>query len=141
MAHLIEGNIFRDKRGLLKYNNEFDLSEIKRLYIIQNDNKNIIRGWQGHKIEQRWFTSILGIFKINLIQIDNWEKPSQSLIYKSYILDSKKLCVLHVPPGFVSSIQSLTIPSKLLVFADYRLNEINDNYRYDINYFKSLDLQ
>ena len=141
MAHLIEGNIFRDKRGLLKYNNEFDLSEIKRLYIIQNDNKNIIRGWQGHKIEQRWFTSILGIFKINLIQIDNWEKPSQSLIYKSYILDSEKLCVLHVPPGFVSSIQSLTIPSKLLVFADYRLNEINDNYRYDINYFKSLDLQ
>ena len=73
-ANLIQGNISRDQRGVLKYNNDFDLTEIKRLYIIQNDSKNIIRGWQGHKIEQRWFTSLSGIFKINLIEIDNWEK-------------------------------------------------------------------
>ena len=52
MANLIQGNISIDQRGVLKYNNDFDLTEIKRLYIIQNDSKNIIRGWQGHKIEQ-----------------------------------------------------------------------------------------
>lgn len=141
MANLIQGNISRDQRGVLKYNNDFDLTEIKRLYIIQNDSKNIIRGWQGHKIEQRWFTSISGIFKINLIEIDNWEKPSKSLIQRTYILDSKQLTTLHVPAGFVSSIQSLTISAKLLVFADHRHNEINDDYRYEINYFKSVDLQ
>ena len=139
MANLIQGNISRDQRGFA-HNNDFDLTEIKRLYIIQNDS-NIIRGWQGHKIEQRWFTSISGIFKINLIEIDNWEKPSKSLIQRTYILDSKQLTTLHVPAGFVSSIQSLTISAKLLVFSDHRHNEINDDYRYEINYFKSVDLQ
>jgi len=44
--------------------------------------------------------------------------------------------VLHVPPGYVSSIQSQEKSSKLLVMSDYLLGEIQDEYRYDITYFK-----
>lgn len=133
---LINGNCHCDQRGTLLYNNDFDASLIKRIYIIENQNPKFIRGWQGHQIEQRWFSVIRGKFKIQLIKIDNWEKPSINLEVFTFLIDSEKLNVLHVPKGYVSSIQSLELNSKLLVMADYLLGEIKDEYRYDIDYFK-----
>lgn len=133
---LINGNCHSDQRGTLLYNNDFDASLIKRIYIIENDSPLFIRGWQGHQIEQRWFSVVSGKFKIQLIKIDNWEKPSMNLEVFTYLIDSEKLNVLYVPKGFVSSIQSLELNSKLLVMADYLLSEIKDEYRYDIDYFK-----
>mgnify|MGYP003575426084 CR=1 FL=1 len=133
---LINGNYHSDQRGTLLYNNDFDASLIKRIYIIENESPEFVRGWQGHQIEQRWFSVVSGKFKIQLIKIDNWENPSQNLEVFSYLIDSEKLNILHVPKGYVSSIQSLELNSKLLVMADYLLGEIKDEYRYDIDYFK-----
>jgi len=42
---LIKGELFEDARGKLVFNNNFDLSLIKRKYIIENSSKYIIRGW------------------------------------------------------------------------------------------------
>lgn len=133
---LIIGNCYSDQRGTLSYNNDFDASLIKRIYIIENERLQFIRGWQGHQIEQRWFSAINGKFKIQLIKIDNWEKPSMDLEVFTFLIDAKKLDVLHIPKGYVSSIQSLEDDSKLLVMADYLLGDIKDEYRYDIDYFK-----
>lgn len=133
---LINGNCHSDQRGTLLYNNDFDASLIKRIYIIENDSTQFIRGWQGHQIEQRWFQVVSGKFKIQLIKIDNWETPYVNLEVRTYLVDSEKLNVLHVPKGYVSSIQSLELNSKLLVMADYLLGEMKDEYRFDIDYFK-----
>lgn len=133
---LISGNRHSDQRGILLYNNNFDASLIKRIYIIENEKIEFIRGWQGHQIEQRWFSAVTGRFKIQLIKIDNWEKPSKDLGAFTYLIDSEELNVLHVPNGYISSIQSLELNSKLLVMADYLLGETKDEYRFDIKYFK-----
>jgi dTDP-4-dehydrorhamnose 3,5-epimerase-like enzyme len=133
---LISGNCHADQRGFLFYNNEFDASKVKRIYILENINIDFIRGWQGHQIEQRWFSAITGKFKIELIQVDNWEKPSKKLEVNTFIISSDTLDVIHVPQGYISSIQSLESNSKLLVMADYLLGETQDEYRYDIDYFK-----
>ncbi len=66
-----------DARGILSYNNDFDLTPVKRMYVIENQDTQVVRAWQGHKKEQRWFTAVKGSFKIELIAIDNWEKPSK----------------------------------------------------------------
>ena len=44
--------------------------------------------------------------------------------------------VLYVPPGFVSSIRSKEPDSKLLVMSNYAIEEINDEYRFENDYFK-----
>ena len=134
---IITGNSHSDTRGTLFYNNDFDASAIKRMYVIDNATTEIVRAWQGHKIEQRWFSAINGSFKIGLIKIDNWENPAKNLKKLIYIINSDTLEVLHVPKGYVSSIQAMEVGSKLLVMADYLLGEINDEYRYDANYFKN----
>ncbi|MNQ47698.1 hypothetical protein D3C85_615520 [compost metagenome] len=137
IPEIITGNIHSDQRGTLSYNNDFNASVIKRVYIIENINTDFIRAWQGHKIEQRWFSAINGSFKIQLIKIDDWEKPSRDIKPFTFILSSGKLDVLHIPEGYVSSIQSLEPDSKLLVMANYLLGETKDEFRYDADYFEN----
>ena len=131
---IITGNSHTDDRGTLCFNNDFDASAIKRIYIIEN-NGDIIRAWQGHKIEQRWFSAIKGSFKIQLIKIDHWDQPSKNLEKHTFTVNAEKLDVLHAPQGYVSWIQSLEEGSKLLVMAGHLLGEIQDEYRFDVEYF------
>lgn len=133
---LISGGRHKDHRGVIRYNNAYDATLVKRIYIIENAAINFERRWQGHRIEQRWFTTISGIFIIRLIKIDNWESPSKELDKITFEISDENADVLHVPAGYVSSIQGLTNKSKLLVMADYRLNEINDEYKFSPDYFK-----
>lgn len=133
---IINGGSHSDTRGTVRFNNSFDATAIKRIYLIENSETTFVRGWQGHRIEQRWFSVLHGSFKIELIAIDDWEKPSKELEWFNFIVDAETLDVLHVPSGYVSSIQSLETGSKLLVMADYLLGDIQDEYRFDIDYFK-----
>lgn len=132
---IIMGSSHTDSRGTLFYNNHFNASVVKRIYLIENQTTDFIRAWQGHRIEQRWFAAIKGSFRIQLIEIDNWDNPSDKLEIFTFIIDSDKLDVLHIPPGYISSIQSLERGSKLIVMADYFLGEIEDEYRYVADYF------
>jgi len=134
---IIKGDKHTDHRGSLYVNNAFDTSQIKRMYIIENANTASIRAWQGHRIEQRWFAAIAGTFKIQLIQIDDWEKPSKNLRAEPFILQSSHLNILSVPAGYVSSIQSLEEDSRLLVMADTFWKEMNDEFRYPAGYFNT----
>ena len=133
---IIRGGSNTDSRGTLLYNNNFDASGIKRIYVIENKETTFVRGWQGHRIEQRWFSVLQGSFRIELIAIDDWDNPSKDVERFSFIVDAETLNVLHVPSGYVSSIQSLEEGAKLLVMADYLLGEIQDEYRFAIDYFK-----
>lgn len=133
---LLKGDCHEDSRGTLFYNNDFEASAIKRIYVIENQSLEVVRAWQGHKMEQRWFSAIKGSFKIQLLAVDDWDTPSKKLERLEFVLDSKKLDVLHIPAGYVSSIQSLEEESKLLVMADYLLGELDDEYRYASDYFE-----
>jgi dTDP-4-dehydrorhamnose 3,5-epimerase-like enzyme len=133
---IINGGCHTDVRGTLFFNNSFDATAIKRIYLIENKETTFVRGWQGHRIEQRWFSVLKGSFKIELIAIDNWENPSRDLKSFSFLVNAETLDVLHVPKGYVSSIQALEEGAKLLVMADYLLGAIQDEYRFEIDYFK-----
>ena len=135
---IIEGGRHCDARGILLYNNVFDASGIKRVYLIENKDVDFIRAWQGHRIEQRWYSAVQGSFKIRLIAIDDWDNPSKMLKPVTFFLYAEKMDVLHVPPGYVSSIQALESGSKLLVMADYHLGEVKDEYRFDVDCFEKL---
>jgi len=135
---ITKGNRHEDQRGILNFNNDFDASEVKRIYTLENASVDFIRGWQGHKIEQRWFACVQGKFEIRVIRVDDFENPSKDLTQNKYELTTDGLDFLHVPGGCVTAIQALEENAKLLVLADYHLGEINDEYRFDINYFKNV---
>lgn len=133
---LIKGSKYMDERGVVNFNNNFDASAVKRIYTIENTHIDFIRGWQGHAIEKRWFSCIKGNFIIAVIQIDDFEKPSENLLPTIYELNADGLNVLAIEAGCVTAIKASTEDSKLLIMADYALNEIKDEYRFPLDYFK-----
>jgi hypothetical protein len=133
---LFSGGEHCDRRGRVAFNNSLVLSGVKRAYCIENASTQVVRAWQGHKIERRWFLAVQGSFVIKAIKIDNWEKPSSDLVPFEFILNAKSLESLALTAGYISSIQQLENDSKLMVFSDYELGEIEDEYRFDVDYFK-----
>lgn len=137
---IIKGHRHIDNRGNLTFNNDFSMLPIKRVYTIENNSVDFVRGWQGHRIEQRWFSAVTGSFRICLIQIEDWQNPSKDLPIVEFILNAENLDILHVPSGFVSAIRALEDHSKLLLFADYELNELKDEFRFPNDYFNDLKI-
>lgn len=129
----IKGSSFSDERGTLFFNNNLDFSEIKKIYIIENADVSVVRAWQGHAIEQRWFIASKGRFEIKVVKIDNWISPSDNLPLESFTLESSDFSILKIPPGYATSIRALEEQSKLLVMADYATGEVDDNYKFDKN--------
>ncbi|PWN70390.1 sugar epimerase [Chryseobacterium phosphatilyticum] len=135
---IFEGGEYSDERGNLFFNNNFDASEIKRIYCIENADTKFIRGWTGHKIEQRWFSALQGSFLIRLVKIDHWDAPSKNTEILEFKLNAGGLHILQIPKGYASAIQAIESQSRLLVMADHFLGEINDEYRFSIDYFENL---
>ena len=133
----IIGGIAKDHRGQIRFVNDFDMTQVKRFYIIKNIDTELIRGWRAHRTEQRWFYVLSGSFAVDLIQIDNWENASPELPIEKRILNAEKQQVLHVPVGYGTAFQALERESELLVFADYGIeNAKNDDYTWPVDYFK-----
>lgn len=132
---LLKGKIHADERGTITFNNDFDASQVKRIYTMENNSLEFVRGWQGHKVEQRWFACMSGKFEISVIQVDDFENPSKDLTINQYELTTDGLNFLHVSAGCITAIQALEENSKLLLLSDYMLGEIQDEYRFPLDYF------
>ena len=131
-AQIIQGGEFVDPRGKLIFFNDFDLSKVKRFYVIEHPDKEVVRAWQGHQKEEKWFYVLEGGFKIVLIKPDNWEHPSDNIEGEEFILQSGKHQVLYVPGGFANGFKALEAKSKIMVFSSFTVEESsNDNFRFD----------
>ncbi|WP_418637670.1 WxcM-like domain-containing protein [Winogradskyella sp.] len=129
---IIIGNQHKDHRGTLSFINDFDMSPIERMYTITHESIDVVRAWQGHRIESKYFKCLKGRFLVSVVLIDDWEMPSENLKPKTYILDANKTEVLHIPAGYANGFKALDPDSKLLVFSDHDLETAKlDNYRFD----------
>ena len=134
---ILSGGNFSDQRGTLTFNNDFDMSAVKRIYTLQNTTTDFVRGWQGHTIDQRWFSCLQGSIKVQCIELDSSEEPNKDLPIEEFILSSESLDVLHIPAGYVTAIQTLSNDAKLVSMSDYNLGEVDDVLRYPLDYFNS----
>lgn len=136
-CQLINGGHHIDERGQIYFVNDFDMTKVKRFYRIKHHDTSAIRGWRGHKIEQRWFHVYRGAFEIKLIEIDNWQTPGQFLHVTKMVLSAVEDSVLYIPAGFVTSLKATSANSEMIVFADYDIDHAkNDEYLFPLNYFK-----
>ncbi|GAA5219832.1 WxcM-like domain-containing protein [Membranihabitans marinus] len=139
VPHIIPGQLFTDHRGKLRYNNDYDLSQVRRIYVIENINTDLNRGWKAHKIEQRWFSAISGSFIVSVVPFDSFEtydREGKTPSVLEFELNSEHLDVLHCPAGYATAIQAQEDHAQILVMGDYLLGSTEDDYRFDIDYFK-----
>ncbi|MCG9881030.1 MAG: hypothetical protein MH472_10575, partial [Bacteroidia bacterium] len=70
---LIEGNIHQDERGGVRFVNDFDMSDVVRMYCIE-PKVGVVRAWQGHKIERKWFYVAKGRFLVKTVAMESLNK-------------------------------------------------------------------
>jgi dTDP-4-dehydrorhamnose 3,5-epimerase-like enzyme len=134
---IVQGNIHTDQRGSVRFVNDFNFDGVKRFYVIDHPDINVIRAWQGHRTETKHFFVAKGVFLINWIMIDNWKKPSSGLEIQSKTLTDRNSEILIIPPGHVNGFQALSSDSIIVVFSDKTLQESKeDDFRFPVDYWK-----
>ncbi len=97
---LLDLKRFCDDRGTLDQVFNMDLPfNVKRIYVIYS-NKDIIRGFHGHKKEWKAFYIAKGSAKFNIVNIKTKE-------VKTYVLNEKKPQLLVVPNGYYNGLRPL----------------------------------
>lgn len=140
LPKIIQGASHSDLRGVVSFVNDFDLTEVKRFYQIINSNTEVIRGWQGHRKETKWFYCNTGSFLINYVKPDNWFSSSGNEKVAFAILEAKNPCILLIPANFATAIKAIEPNSILTVYSNFTLLESqNDDYRFDLNTWKPKD--
>ena len=129
----IQGTTHEDHRGQLIFCNDLALDSVVRFYRMKPADTSFVRGWQGHKIETKWFHCLRGSFIINTIAVENFEAADAAITPEVYTLTAYKPEILMVPGGMCTAIKAVEKDSELLVFSDRNLEQsAADDYRYPL---------
>jgi dTDP-4-dehydrorhamnose 3,5-epimerase-like enzyme len=134
LAQITKGGFHEDQRGRVSFVNDFDMTLIKRFYQINHPNTDVIRAWQGHQTESKWFYCVEGSFTINYIQPKNWTNTNDAEKVERIEICHSNPMVLQVPYGFVTGIKANIPNSILIVYSDFTLSESKlDDFRFDLH--------
>lgn len=123
---LLTGKIHIDFRGTVRFVNDFDMSRVVRMYCIE-PKLGVIRAWQFHKIETKWFYAAMVCFLVKTVNMETLEK-------KCFHLKDTESKVLEISGGQFNGFEALEEGSVLMVFSNFGLE---DSKEYD--YRESLD--
>ena len=133
---VIQGDISVDYRGQISHVNSLEMSEVRRFYIIHQNDTSIIRAWHAHQHEKKWFYAVKGSFTTAFVKIDDWENPSHGLLPEVFHLSADNSRILCIPEGYANGIKAEEPDSILMVFSNKILSEaVNDSCRYDKNWW------
>ena len=120
---IIHGGTFSDKRGSMRFVNDFHLEDVRRFYFIKHPDTSIIRAWQGHQVEKKYFYPVSGAFVVAWVKIDDFYNPSKDLIPKYHILSAENIEIISIPKGYANGLKALEDNSEIMVFSDMGLEK------------------
>jgi dTDP-4-dehydrorhamnose 3,5-epimerase len=139
MSHgpkVIPGGCSIDDRGRVHFANEFDLSECRRLYLVENFAAGTVRAWHAHRRERKWVIAVSGAALVCCVEIDDWSAPSAAAEVHRFVLDASSPSVLAIPPGCANGAMSLVSQTKLLYFSDAGLEaSLDDDVRFPARFW------
>lgn len=128
---ILKGGIFSDPRGSMRFVNDFCFGDVKRFYFIKHQDTSVIRAWQGHQFEKKYFYPISGSFVVAWVKIDDFKSPSDKLIPEYHILSAENSEILSVPKGYANGLKALEPDSEIMIFSDMNLEEsVNEKIRF-----------
>ena len=137
---IIKGGIFSDQRGSLRFVNDFHFEDVKRFYFIKHPNTSVVRAWQGHQFEKKYFYPISGSFVVAWIKIDNFNNPSKYLIPEYHFLSAINSEILSIPKGYANGLKAMESNSELMIFSDMNLEEsVNEKIRFPSDWWLDWD--
>jgi dTDP-4-dehydrorhamnose 3,5-epimerase len=116
--------------------NGFDFQGVDRFYWVKAGEANVLRGWVGHRPEQKWFTVVHGEVLIAIVQPDAWERPRQDLPVTRYPLSAAQPQVLRVPPGYATASANLKQDAVLMIFSSGKIEDAKTgDFRFSLDHW------
>jgi dTDP-4-dehydrorhamnose 3,5-epimerase-like enzyme len=120
-----KGNVFADDRGFLRFVNDFDFSNVKRFYQVENHQKGFIRAWHGHQKEGKYVYVPSGTALVGAVDMKTDE-------INTFTLSSQSPSVLYIPPGFANGFKNLEDNTIIMFFSTSTLEEsVGDDIRFE----------
>ena len=105
------------------------MTQVMRMYCIE-PKLGVIRAWQGHKKETKWFYAAKGSFLVKTVVMSSFER-------KKYLLKDTESKVLEIPGGYYNGFEALESGSVLMVFSDVDLDSSKaDDFRVSLDNLK-----
>lgn len=128
--------IFEDKRGSVRFFNDFNFKDVKRFYIVENKNTKLIRAFHGHMREAKYVYVISGSILLCIVFLDDIQKPSKNNKVEKFILRADDPKIVYIPPSYTHGFRALEPDSKVIFFSTATLEEsLADDYRHPENYW------
>lgn len=124
---VIKGGIAVDDRGSLRFINDFNFSDVKRFYQVENHDINFIRAWHGHENEGKYVYVVKGSALVGAVDMATEE-------ISKFVLSSKDPKILFIPKGYANGFMNLEQNTIILFFSTSTIEESKgDDIRFDYN--------
>lgn len=134
--NIIEGGLAIDDRGQLTFVNDFNFSDIKRFYVVENFSQDVIRAFHGHLKEEKYVFVVSGSAIVAAVEMDDTIKPNKSNEVYRFILSSRKPNILYIPAGYANGFRAIEKNTKIIFFSTSSLEESKgDDYRFPYDYW------
>lgn len=121
---LINGGLSVDDRGSVTFVNDFNFSDVKRFYIVENHRVGFIRAWHGHEKEGKYVFVVKGTALVGAVDM-NSESP------KKYILSDRSPKILYIPPGHANGFKTLEEDTRIIFYSTSTLQDsLGDDIRF-----------
>ena len=122
-------NSSSDDRGKVTFVNDFDMTDVKRSYVVTNTLLKTVRAWHGHRNEKKWVMVQKGEFLVCVVKVDSLDNPEMNAEVKEYVLNSENN-VLFIPNGYANGAMNLTDENEIRYFSSASLGESSsDDFR------------
>lgn len=113
---IIPGASHTDHRGTISFVNDFNFEGVNRFYNIHHPSTDIIRAWQGHTHESKYYYLVKGIWLIAWVKMD-FSIPEDQWIAEHIILKASDNNLLFLPPGYANGFRALESDSIITGFS------------------------
>jgi dTDP-4-dehydrorhamnose 3,5-epimerase len=126
---LYNGGIAVDDRGSVRFVNDFNFSDVKRFYQVENHRRGFIRAWHAHEKEGKYVYVATGSALVGAVPlVNNNLTVSEG---KKFVLSAKKPAVLFIPSGYGNGFMNLEEGTNILFFSTKTLDEsLGDDIRF-----------
>lgn len=121
---LINGGLSVDDRGSVTFVNDFNFSDVKRFYIVENHRVGFIRAWHGHEKEGKYVFVVKGTALIGAVDMRS-DSPNK------YILSDRSPKILYIPPGHANGFKTLEEDTRIIFYSTSTLQDsLGDDIRF-----------
>ena len=126
---IILGGIAVDDRGSVSFVNDFNFSDIKRFYMVENHRVGFIRAWHGHEKEGKYVFVAKGAALIGAVEMNSSDP-------KKFILSDKSPRILFIPPGYANGFKTLEEGTRIIFYSTSTLEEsLGDDIRFSFDHW------